>query len=268
MLKLLMLVLLLMSPAIHASKLPWRIVTEPFPPYFSPEMADNGWVHDLVVLALRKQGIDVTIEYVAWSRAMRLTASGSAVAAMGAYRTAQREQNYYYSNAIGQTETGFFGKRSLRLEKPLQLDNLKNYIIAKGEEYVVVEGVEDHPSLSFTHTVDLVTSLYMLQGDRVDLVAGTRQVGEHWLRHHPKLTANPASATIQFIEPAIATQNMYMIFGKALTGNDKRVRLFNEAMAGFVLTGELADLLARHKLPESDRQRIRLFLQEQFGPQD
>ena len=268
MLKTLMLVFLLLPSALQASTHPWRIVTEPFPPYFSPELAQSGWMHDLVVTALRDHNITVTIEYVTWSRAMRLTANGGAVAALGAYRTAQREQNYYYSNAIGQTETGFFTKSSLKLSTPLQLDDLKNYVIAKGEEYVVVEGVEEHPSLSFTKTRDLVTCLYMLIRDRVDLVAGTRQVGEHWLRHHPKLSINPESSSVQFIEPAIATQNLYMIFGKAMHGNDKKVQQFNQAMTEFVWSGDLPALLAKHRMPESDRQHIIAFLQAHFARAD
>lgn len=259
--------LLFVSSTLQASTHPWHIVTEPFPPYFSPELEGNGWMHDLVVTALERKGISVTIEYVAWSRAMRLTESGGAVAALGAYRTAQREQNFYYSHAIGQTETGFFKKPSLRLSAPFQLDDLSQYVIAKGEEYVVVEGVEEHPGLSFTKTVDLVTSLHMLLGDRVDLVAGTRQVGEHWLRHHPKLTANPASSTIVFIEPAIAKQKMYMIFGKALSGNDKNVQLFNQAMRAFIGSGDLAGLLARHPMPDADRKSITAFLQSHSARQ-
>ncbi|MEW6983088.1 substrate-binding periplasmic protein [Colwelliaceae bacterium 6471] len=261
---LLVLTLLLLSPPLKALEQPWLILTEPFPPYFSPELPNNGWMHDLVATALTNQGINVTIEYVAWSRAMRLTASGGAVAALGAYKSVQREQRYYYSKAIGKTDTGFFGKSTLALTTPLQLDDLKKYVIAKGEEYVVVEGFEDHPDLSFTETVDLITSLHMLLGGRVDLVAGTKQVGEYWLHHHPKFTERPESSSINFIEPALATQKMYMIFGKVQDGNDIRVKQFNKAIADFVWSGELSTLLTRHLLPEAERQSIITLLQEQF----
>lgn len=262
--KLLVLVLLMLPCVSKAAEPTWRIVTEPFPPYFSPKLANNGWMHDLVVTAMRRQNINVTIEYVAWSRAMRLTASGGAVAALGAYKTTQREQRYYYSKAIGDTETGFFGKTSLNLKTPIQLNTLTQYVIAKGEEYVVIEGVEDHPELSFTETVDLITSLHMLTGDRVHLVAGTREVGEYWLRHHPKLAANPASSEIRFFEPALATQKLYLIFGKTLGGNDIRVQQFNAAMKEFILSGELAPLLEKHSMTQSDRERISALLQAQF----
>ena len=229
----------------------WKIVTEPFPPYFSPELAHKGWMHDLVITALKSEGIDVEIEYMAWSRAMGLTKSGRAVAALGAYKTAKRELNYFYSMPLGKTDTGFFKKSTLALEHPTNLKTFEGLVIAKGEEYVVVEGLETHPNLSFTRTVDLVTSLFMLLGDRVDLVAGTRQVGEHWLRYHSKLNTHPNAATIEFVLPPIKSQQMYVIFGRSVTENNSRMAQFNGSIKRFVQSGELDKLLVKHDL--SDR---------------
>lgn len=259
------LMLLILSPLAKANEQSWHILTEPFPPYFSPELPNHGWMHDLVVAALNEKSIDVKIEYVAWSRAIRLTANGGAVAVLGAYKTEQRQQKYFYSRAIGKADTGFFAKSSLALNQPLKVNELKNYVIAKGEEYVVADWVESHPDLSFTQTVDLVTSLYMLLRGRVDLVAGTKQVGEHWLRNHPKLSTQPKSSKIRFIEPAVASQLMYVAFGKKLPGNELRVKQFNDAMTDFVFSDKLIKLLARHSLPETDKQDIRKLLQEQFN---
>lgn len=260
----LVIILLMLASGSKATEQSWRVLTEPFPPYFAPELPNNGWMHDLVVSALHNQNIKATIEYVAWSRAMRLAGNGGAVAVLGAYKTSKRQNNYFYSRAIGKSDTGFFAKTSLELAMPLKISELKKYVIAKGEEYVVAEGVEDHPDLSFTQTSDLITSLYMLLGDRVDLVAGTRQVGEHWLRNHSRLKRHPKLSKVKFVEPAVATQKMYMIFGKALKQNFNRAQQFDKAMAYFVWSAELQTLLARQQLPPSDKENIISFLRSQF----
>ncbi|WP_232007036.1 hypothetical protein [Pseudoalteromonas carrageenovora] len=50
----------------------WHIVTENFPPYFSEELPNNGWLFEITKLALKSQNINTEIEFTSWNRSLNL----------------------------------------------------------------------------------------------------------------------------------------------------------------------------------------------------
>ncbi|MFY8273232.1 hypothetical protein AAEU32_03780 [Pseudoalteromonas sp. SSDWG2] len=48
-----------------------RIVSEPFPPYFGPSLAHNGWMAHIVRDTFATQDISVEFDFTVWTRALK-----------------------------------------------------------------------------------------------------------------------------------------------------------------------------------------------------
>ncbi|MEC8351490.1 MAG: hypothetical protein VXZ93_04515, partial [Pseudomonadota bacterium] len=137
----------------------WQLVTEPFPPYFIDEPNKPGWLHEVIIAALKTQKHQATIEYTHWARALKLAKRHKRVAVLGAFYTKQRARDFTYSPSLATAHTVLFKRVDSKITYTGSLYSLKPYTISKGEDYVVSEQFEHHPNLSVTTTGSLIESL-------------------------------------------------------------------------------------------------------------
>lgn len=248
--------LLAVMPLLWAMSAPaaghsWRVVSEPFPPYFSPDLPEQGWLWQVTRAALESQGIDVSLEFMSWTRAMRLTASDKCTAALGAFYSEQRAQTYIYSRPLAFSQSGLFklqGNRQVRFNG--DLGQLSPFHISKGELDLVTETLNVQSDLQVSETASLETSLKLLLAGRVDLVAGTKEVGEYWLANSPELHSLARQRAAEFIEPALAVHSMHLIFPRADADAVQKRDIFNRGFAEIYASGKLQLILAEHGFTE------------------
>lgn len=73
----------LFSFSVHSQT--WQLVTEPYPPYFINNQSEPGWLHEVIIAALKSQKHQATIEYTHWARALKLAKRHKRVAVLGAF---------------------------------------------------------------------------------------------------------------------------------------------------------------------------------------
>ena len=77
-----------------------NLMTAPYPPYYGPNLTNQGPITEIVVSAYKKVGYRVHIEYVPWARALETVKAGKADGLYGAWYSAERTQWFVYSNQL------------------------------------------------------------------------------------------------------------------------------------------------------------------------
>ena len=149
---------LLFSFSVHCQT--WQLVTEPFPPYFIGEQHKPGWLHEVIIAALKTQNQKVSIEYTQWARALKLAKRHRRVAVLGAYYTELRTRSFIYSQPLATAHTVLFKRAGSEITFTGSLYSLKPYTISKGEDYAVSPEFEQHPELTVTTTDSLIAVSY------------------------------------------------------------------------------------------------------------
>jgi len=237
----------------------WLFVTEPFPPYFAEQLPQQGWLADLTVTALASQNITASIEFTTWARAIKLVEKNKRTAVLGAYFSTEREQIFLYSRPLAHSFTGLFKRKNTHISYDGSLASLEDYNISKGSDYIVGDEFSKQRNLTTTESKDLVSSLRVLQLGRVDLVAGTKEVGEYWLKNHSILQSDTA-AEIEYIEPHLAYHHLYIVFSRSSANSEQRLSQLESGLTAIINNGEAASVLLRHGFSEAKTEQYLEFL--------
>lgn len=233
----------------------WQLVTEPFPPYFIDKPNKPGWLHEVIIAALKTQKHQATIEYTHWGRALKLAKRHKRVAVLGAFYTKQRARGFTYSPSLATAHTVLFKRVDSKITYTGSLYSLKPYTISKGEDYVVSEQFEHHPNLSMTTTGSLIESLLLLKHGRVDLVAGTKEVALYWLDNSERLQ-QAKQTELEIVTPYLATQHLHVITDK----NHPQAELFQQSLSlglkAITASGKLLEILKHYELNEKEISHI------------
>lgn len=236
----------------------WLFVTEPFPPYFAEQLPQQGWLADLTVTALASQNISASIEFTTWTRAIKLVEKNKRTAVLGAYFSTEREQVFRYSRPIARSFTGLFKRKNTHITYDGSLASLQDYSISKGSDYIVGDEFSKQVNLTTTDSKDLVSSLRVLQRGRVDLVAGTKEVGEYWLKHHPQLQDGEP---ITYLPHHLAYHHLHVIFSKSALQSEEQLAQLEKGLNEIIENGTAATVLASHGFTNAEIEQYLQFLQ-------
>ena len=104
-----LLALLLTSTLAHAHA-ELRLVANPWPPYTSREVRNGGVATEIVKTALKRAGYRYTVAMVPWSRALNGTRTGAYDLIVCAWRSVERERDFYFSDPYVENRIVFLRK--------------------------------------------------------------------------------------------------------------------------------------------------------------
>jgi len=264
MLRLLIFVVLALNAFKAKSEQTWHIVTENFPPYFSSELPSNGWLFEITKLALKSQNINTEIEFTSWNRSLNLLEKQKKTAILGAFYSKQRSEIFDYSRPLAVAHSGLFKLKKSTINYDGSLESLLPYNICKEAGDPVSTEFSLDPRLSLTSTSNLVNSLYLLQNERVDLVAGTKEVGEYWLDHSPKLLKNEEQE-IEYLPPHLAIHKLHLIVSKNNPDADEQIAQFEAGLKTIIKNGAIAKVLKKHHFSDEDIKHYLKALADNFN---
>jgi polar amino acid transport system substrate-binding protein len=237
----------------------WQLVTEPFPPYFIGEQSKPGWLHEVIVAALKTQGQKASIEYTHWARALKLAKRNKRVAVLGAFHNHARAADYYYSHPLAVANTVLFKRADTDILYTGSLYSLAPYTISKGEDYVVSDSFESHPQLTIVTADSLADSLLLLLNGRVDLVAGSKEVGQYWLANNERLRAFKEKQ-VSVLKPYLASQYLHVISAKS---HPQALHFQNSLRIGveeLLASGGLEKILRHYEFSDIEINKIKRLL--------
>ena len=217
------------------------VVTEPWAPYMSPELMNQGFLPELVVEALKRKGYKASVNFMPWARAVRNVEIGRADTLCGAYYTEERAKFLAYSVPITEVQDVLFCKKDKKITYN-QLTDLKPYAIGvvRGASYG--EAFNKAAFLKKQEVAKYELNIKKLIKGRIDLFAGPGDIIKYTIRKQfPKLADKIVSLT-----PPLSRNKLYIGFSKKVDGYSERLKAFNDGLEMMKKDGTFEALAKKH----------------------
>jgi len=242
-----LIVTLLYSASGFAAGKRFTFITVDFPPYYGAELPNNGWVSEVVKTALEIQKYEVEFKFSSWTDALEYTGGGDYDALLGAYRTNERTKNYFFSAPIGQVRTGFFKKKGTDI-KFTELPELKDYKIGVVKGYATSKKFDAADYLKKIPVGNLDEGLKMLYEGKLDLMADSKSVGNYRLTEFLEKDIPGVADSIEFIQPVLAMNKIYIAISKKATNAQTKLIDFNKGLRKIYRNGDFKKIKQKHAI--------------------
>ena len=101
---------LLLSVSVKSAQAELRLVANPWPPYTSNDVRNGGVATEIVTMALKRAGYRAKVALVPWSRALNGTRAGAYDLIVCAWRSGERERDFYFSDPYVENRIVFLQK--------------------------------------------------------------------------------------------------------------------------------------------------------------
>lgn len=186
-----------------------RLATDPWAPFYSPELKDGGYITALVREAFKRSGYTLEVDFVPWKRAVVNSKDGRYDGLLGAFHTKEREAYYIYSEPVGSSSLVFFTRsdRQIRFDT---LKDLKNYQIGTIRGYTYFPEFDDAGYLNKQPVKDVIMNIKKLLKGRIDMFIDSRSVTLHVMeKSFPDQRVN-----VKILDPPLKINNLYVPISK------------------------------------------------------
>jgi polar amino acid transport system substrate-binding protein len=227
------------SPAIAAERT-LNIVAYDYPPYFSKDLENGGFMAEIIVEAFKRSGHDVEILFLPWKRALEGIKNGKHDGLFTIWYRPEREEWFIYSDPLPANQLGFYKRKDQNFSFET-IEDLKPYTIGVGRGYALPPGFEE-ASLKISEVKDDEVSLRKLHKGRVDLVLTDKILGKYIID-----TRIPeAISDLEWLEPAVHIDIQYLVISKKAPDYDDILASFNEGLAAMRADGTLKSIMTDH----------------------
>ncbi|MEE2001855.1 transporter substrate-binding domain-containing protein [Alkalimonas sp. MEB108] len=223
---------------------PILLASSDYTPHTGEHLPEGGALTAIVQAAFDLMGQEVEIHYMPFARAMQASRLGQYAGVIGVKYTPERELDFYFPEPVYDTSIVFFK----RIDEQYQFDTYLD-LVHQGVRYGSVLGYSHPEGLLETrirhYQVASEEQLFrLLSAGRVDLMAGDKLNGVYLLLHDfPEY-----SAQIDWLEPPIETQALYLLFSRQHPQAAELNHDFSNAITQLKHSGEL-DRIKERLLP-------------------
>ena len=238
--------ILLLSIAVKAETI--QVATGEFPPWTSESLPYGGFFNRIISSAFKLSGIEVQFSYLPWKRALKATKVGQfhATSFWGANKS--REQDFYPSDMIESDSIVFFHKKVVPPFHWEKLTDISTLRIGATRGYTYTEefwNLADNDKLRVSVRNDDLTSLRRLVKNEIDLFPISKVSGLYLLNKH---FSKKEASEITFNKKNMNTGKDYILFSRAVPGNDRYLTLFNKGLKQLKQNNKLQEF--RRELPQ------------------
>ena len=242
------------------------LATLEWEPYVGADMPKNGFSAEIVVAAFKRTGYAVKIEFHPWTKTLEIGKAGQVDGIFPAYRTAEREVDFLFSEPFAESPLGFYKKSSAvagpniaqlkrtdinivfsedpRINPTAVLKDLADY------RFGVVEGYANTPEFDAADYLTKVTAktdaenLLNLINGRVDLIFIDRYVAKTIIvKRFPWHLQD-----YEFMTPALANKPLFAAFPRSRDNHQKLQEDFNRGLAIAIKDGMIQRLYDKYGL--------------------
>ena len=220
-----------------------NLITAPYPPYYGPNLTNQGPITEIVVSAYKKVGYRVNITYVPWARALETVKAGKAEGLYGAWYSAERTQWFVYSHQLLSNEIVLYKHKGTAPETFTSYSDLQPYKIG------IVRGYRNPPAFDAAHLrTDVAdtdaTNLKKLAAKRIDLILIDRETATHLLQHElPEYREH-----LEAVEPPVEVVPMHLIISKKAEDYQTKMDDFNQGLELLSAAGVVEAILKQHNM--------------------
>lgn len=211
-----------------------------YPPYYGDSLSDKGPLLDIIIAAFAHQGYQIKLDQMPWSRALKWTNEGRYDALCCAWYRKDREETMLFGPALPGTILSFVKKTDAEINFD-GFESLQSLSIGVVRDYALPKGMTD-ANLSVQPANSDLQNLNKLMADRVDLVLMDQAQANFLIRTHMP----EKSARIEFVEPSILEEAMYLTFSRANTNAQQLAKDFEAGLNHLKESGAFGEILNKH----------------------
>lgn len=217
-----------------------RIAATEWPPFYGADLADNGFVSEIIREAMDRQGYAITVEFLPWKRALASAKSGKHDGLYTVWYREEREEWFLFSEPLPANELVFFKRKDTPITSSSYAD-LTDYTIGVVRGYAPPPGFEE-AQLRTAPSNDDTENLRKLAKGRVDLVLVDKIVAQHIINTE----LSDLAGELDWIDPPVHSDIQYLVISKAAENSDVLLADFNAGLAEMTADGTLKSIMSKH----------------------
>ncbi|MCJ8313620.1 MAG: transporter substrate-binding domain-containing protein [Saccharospirillaceae bacterium] len=233
----------------NAQEVKWSFISDPFPPFADPGIKGKGVFWEITEAALKTQGIEATLTFAPFKRALEDSKAGKYDGLILAVLNKEREQWFLFSSYVFVQKTVFFklAKRDdLNFDGNLKSLEKRNFSIAvlRGASMTEVFDNADYLNKIFvTHTQQ---AFQMLVLGRVDLVVSGLLNGKAILGDLSEKENKNFGELIDVLQPSLNDDYYHIAFSKKTPNYEMKVKIFNQGLMQIKENGTFKAILVKN----------------------
>ena len=220
-----------------------NLLTAEYPPFFGPDLPNEGAITEVVAAAFKKVGYQVDVKFVPWARAMADAKAGKADGLHGAWYSKEREQWFVYSDKLPGNEIVLYKRKGTEPQGFTGYEELQPYKIGVGRGYVNPPEF-DAANLRTEEANSDKLNLTKLAKERVDLILIDRALAKYILAS--ELTEYKDD--LEAVDPPLTIEYLYMLISKETADYQQKVDDFNKGLKALTADGGVDEIMKRHNL--------------------
>ncbi len=227
-----------LPPAASAETI--RLASLEWPPYIGPELAEQGYAAAVVREAFRREGFDISIEFLPWQRVLAAVASGEVHGYFPEYDSPRLQSSYLVSSPFPGGRLGFFSLFGRKIAWKT-LRDLAPYRIAVVRGYINTEEFDAARYLKKEFTSCDLSSMRMLAAGRVDLAVMDENVGRYLMA-----SLRPSEQKgLDFLKKTLGEKTLHVCFARGRSDSERLREAFDRGLAAMIDDGTLNALRNR-----------------------
>ncbi len=218
------------------------MVTVDWAPYYGSEMTDNGVISVIVKTAFQRSGIQSSVKFIPWKRALKEVKSGKSDILMGAYYTSERNKTYLFSDPIYEVRVGLVALKSLGIGHYTKLQDLIPYTIGVGRGWANSEEFDQADYLNKKGATNQILNVRKLFKKRVDMISISFDV----FRYEVATMSTHQLNEVVFIEPPLDISSLHLMISRQNPDKEKVINAFNLGLAAIKQDGTYDKILKEY----------------------
>ncbi len=206
-----------------------KVATGEYLPTIGENLKHGGYATHMLTLAFENQGIKLDIKYLPWKRAIIMTQGGQYDLTFWWFWTEEKQQKFYYGDALLESDTYFFHLKSKQFDWKTY-DDLKPYKVGLTRGYSYTKELRDMVKTGGIEGEEVTSDLQNFKKlllERIDIFPMTKREGLYLIC---KIFPPEQTARITFHPKILVSSNGHTIFPKSQKNSKKLMELYNEGL--------------------------------------
>jgi polar amino acid transport system substrate-binding protein len=230
---------LLFSAGVAADQ-PVRLMFNTSPPYSDRALPEQGLAVELVNHIYKRAGYQPEIRFDSWTRALEGVSLGLYDALGSAWHTEARSEEYLYSDAYLSSDLVLVKLRSDQADY-FELSHLAGKRLGAQADYGYGVDFASVPNLLLVEENHVIQSLLKLLNGSVDLVIGDQRTLALQMREYLSKDVHK----FEVVEMGLPQRKRYIAATRAIKGEEKMIKAFNQALVETRKDGSHAAIVAK-----------------------
>jgi polar amino acid transport system substrate-binding protein len=202
-----------------------RLATLDWPPYVGESLPQQGFTTAIVREAFKRAGYKVKIDFVPWTRAIQQADEGNYDAVYPEYYSDNRNKSFFFSEPFASGPLGFYKRKDDKIGYT-KLEDLKPYRIGVVLGYINTPEFDAASYLQKETATSDEQNIRKLLAGRIDLIVIDKYVAQYLIKN----SLTDAIGKLEFLEPPLLDQKLYVVFPRTAAASEKRLQELNTAL--------------------------------------